>query len=223
MQQNTLRERKKARTRERLVEVATRLFVEKGFENTTADEIAEAAEVSRRTFFRYFPTKESVVFPGFQDRITAFRALVEELQKQHSPFETIRQALLTFSEEFTRRADELRNEWRIVSASPTLIARDIEHDFEYEKIFAEVLANGAEPGSPRDFQARVYAGAILGAMRATLDEWYMNDCEPKLFNLGERSIEVVEMGARLFHESTYAKDAPSAECTEDAGDIVSPE
>jgi AcrR family transcriptional regulator len=58
-----LREQKKAETRAALVKAAQDLFHRKGYEATTIDEIAEAAVVSRRTFFRYFPTKEDLVFP----------------------------------------------------------------------------------------------------------------------------------------------------------------
>src|SRR5262245_41171330 len=58
----SLRDRKKDRTRRTLQAEAVRLFAQKGFEATTIDEIAAAAEVAPRTFFRYFPTKEEVVF-----------------------------------------------------------------------------------------------------------------------------------------------------------------
>jgi len=70
-----LRERKKRRTRETIVAVATRLFVERGYDETTTAQIAEAAEVSSSTFFTYFPTKADVVF-------SLFDALIESADRR---------------------------------------------------------------------------------------------------------------------------------------------
>ena len=70
-----LRERKKLRTRETIVAVATRLFVEHGYEATTTAQIAEAAEVSPSTFFKYFPTKADVVF-------SLFDAIIESAEQR---------------------------------------------------------------------------------------------------------------------------------------------
>jgi AcrR family transcriptional regulator len=71
-----LRERKKVRTRERIREVALRLFLEQGYEATTVQQVADAAEVSLSTLFRYFPTKARMVLPADLDTLIAdaFRA-----------------------------------------------------------------------------------------------------------------------------------------------------
>ncbi|MGE3673266.1 MAG: TetR family transcriptional regulator, partial [Polyangiaceae bacterium] len=95
----TLRERKKARTREALVEAAQRLFVKQGYDSTTVDEIAAEAEVSRRTFFRYFPTKEAVVFPDNAERLERFRQLLRAVEPGESPFASVRRACLGIAHE----------------------------------------------------------------------------------------------------------------------------
>ncbi len=71
-----LRERKKQRTREAIVEAAFELFAEQGFEGTTIAEIAEAAEIAPRTFFSYFPSKDDVVFYDFEEGIRDGRRVV---------------------------------------------------------------------------------------------------------------------------------------------------
>ena len=71
------RERRKRKTREALLEAAFTLFAERGYHETTVDEIADAAGVSRRTAFRYVPTKHSLVFPEREHRlVTAWRAAI---------------------------------------------------------------------------------------------------------------------------------------------------
>ncbi|PCI92894.1 hypothetical protein COB11_06310 [Candidatus Aerophobetes bacterium] len=72
-----LRERKKLRTREALVGVAWTLFERRGFDGVTVDEISAAAGVSRSTYFRYFPTKEAVVFPHQEARLARFAQILE--------------------------------------------------------------------------------------------------------------------------------------------------
>src|SRR5207302_6328968 len=81
-----LRERKKARTREALQEAATGLFSRHGFDRTTVEEIADACEVSPRTFFRYFPTKEDVLFADAEARRERLLAVLADQPPDRPPF-----------------------------------------------------------------------------------------------------------------------------------------
>lgn len=89
-----LRERKKRRTRDALLRAALDLFTTQGYEETTVDEIADAVEVSQRTFFRYFAGKESVAF-AVQDMVES-RFILELRQRPaaETPFEAMRRAVL---------------------------------------------------------------------------------------------------------------------------------
>src|SRR4030095_16556006 len=87
-----LRERKKARTKTAIQEHALRLFRGQGYDATTVEQIAEAAEISPSTFFRYFKTKEDVVVEDRYDELVA--AAIEATPPEVGPFETLRRALI---------------------------------------------------------------------------------------------------------------------------------
>lgn len=193
-QVETLRDRKKQKTRQVLIATAARLFVEKGFENTTVDEIAYAADVSRRTFFRYFPTKEAVVFPNHEERLELFRRLLREHRQPKSPYRTIQSALIAFAQHYTAAAEELLLEWKIVTSSAVLIARDVELDFEYEQAIADVLRSFWSNGAASERRANIVAGALFGAIRATMREWFASGCKSDLIAEGRETL-------RIFKES----------------------
>ena len=89
-----LRERKKERTRETIAATAVRLFLDRGFDQVSITEIAEAAEVSRRTLFAYFPTKEDLVLHRFADHETEAARTVRTRPAGQSPLEALRAATL---------------------------------------------------------------------------------------------------------------------------------
>ncbi|MEU2605977.1 TetR/AcrR family transcriptional regulator [Streptomyces albus] len=93
-QQMGLRERKKERTRETIAETAIRLFLDKGFDRVSVTEVAEGAEVSRRTLFAYFPTKEDLVLHRFADHESEAARIVRARQEGQPPLDALRQALL---------------------------------------------------------------------------------------------------------------------------------
>lgn len=189
----TLRERKKARTRDALVDTATALFRSKGFEATTIDDIVEPVEVSRRTFFRYFPSKESIAFPRHADQIATFRALVAEHADPANPFRAVRAAALGLAAEYMSERRALLEQARMVDASPALHAQERKLDAEWEQTIAETLTPPrASAAAAR--RARVLAGATMGAFRATLREWFDGDVKEDLVALGRDTLDALEAG-----------------------------
>jgi AcrR family transcriptional regulator len=157
-----LRERKKARTRASLREHALRLFREQGYQATTVEQIAAAAEVSASTFFRYFPTKEDVVLQDDMDT-----RMVEAFARQApglSPIAAVRAALREAWASFTPEDWEQINEGAQLSARVPEIRARAMNEFA-RTINAVAVALAAYTGrAADDFQVRVVAGAVIGVM-----------------------------------------------------------
>lgn len=153
-----LRERKKAKTRAAIQEHALRLFAQRGYDATSVEDIAEAAEVSPSTFFRYFPTKEDVVLydPFDPILIEAFRRQPADL----SPIAAMRAAFrtATVGAGWERQQEERA---RLIFAVPELRRRMIDEFVTSMGPFARALADrvGREPDDPA---VRNVIGAILG-------------------------------------------------------------
>jgi AcrR family transcriptional regulator len=160
-----LRERKKRRTRETIVAVATRLFVEQGYEATTTAQIADAAEVSSSTFFKYFPTKADVVF-------SLFDALIESadrrLRERHDG-EAASEALVAWIEQDLPEVEatyvELLHESdRLMVSDPELQAQSRLRSARFEDVlaaaFAQDLGESADGVRPRVLAAIAWRGML---------------------------------------------------------------
>jgi AcrR family transcriptional regulator len=158
-----LRERKKQRTRELIIERAMALFDERGFEHVTIADIAAAADIAPRTFFSYFPSKDAVVFHDFE----VFFADLEAQMRDRGPGKTTLDVLREFVEGVVERmdaadpAEQCRR--RVITASPTLQQHDREVIGRFERLLADELARdlGVDRDSPR---ARVVAAAAAAAL-----------------------------------------------------------
>ena len=162
----SLRERKKARTRASIREHALRLFREQGYELTTVEQIAAAAEVSPSTFFRYFPTKEDVVLrDDLDDRI--LEAFVRQ-PASLTPVAAVRAAIREAIETFTPAEwEELREAAALNHTVPEIRARIMAELARTIDAMAEALAK--RTGRPADDLAvRTYVGAVFGVMLSVL-------------------------------------------------------
>jgi len=101
------RERKAATTRRAIVTSARRLFEEHGYADTTVDQIAEDADVAPRTFFRYFPTKEALLFAEFDDERRAMLDALDDRPRDEDPLQSIALVLGDFAEVILERSDDL--------------------------------------------------------------------------------------------------------------------
>lgn len=152
-----LRERKKQRTARAIEDAALRLFTEHGFAATTIADIADAAEIAPRTFFSYFPSKESVLFGDFD---ATFRSLDEHLQGrgEQGLLEAIR-AWIVATVERDGLPDEREQRRRaIIDATDELLAHERQLTTRFEALIADAAA--IELGSQsHDLHPRVIAAA----------------------------------------------------------------
>jgi AcrR family transcriptional regulator len=189
-----LRERKKIRTRALIQKEALRLFLEKGFDATTVDEIAEAAEIAPSTFFVYFPRKEDVVLRDNRDPqfIRVFNSQPPEL----GPIAALRNA---FHSVFTGLPPEQeawqRQGMELIAKDPTL-RQAIVNDLV--GMIDEVAAMVAQRtrNSPTDFKVRTLAGAVLGAFAAAILA-VADDPQRDLMQLVDEGLSHLEAGLPL--------------------------
>jgi AcrR family transcriptional regulator len=155
-----LRERKKAKTRAAIREAAMTLFEQQGYGATTVEQIAEAAEVSPSTFFRYFPTKEDVVLADDWD--PPMVAAVRDQPPELSPADALISGMRSMVSGLT--ADDWnaeRRRQRLFQEVPELRARYLQQVTASIDLFASVLAERA--GKPAtDLECRAVAGAMIG-------------------------------------------------------------
>jgi AcrR family transcriptional regulator len=119
-----LRERKKRRTREAIVEAAFELFAERGFEDTTVAEIADAAEIAPRTFFAYFPSKEDVVFADFPEMLEVAVARLHDRPTGESVIDAMRAIHLAAIEQPAPDEDRRKLQQQLIRETEALAAHN---------------------------------------------------------------------------------------------------
>lgn len=180
-----LRARRKRATRDALGESALQLFAARGFDAVAVEEIAAAAGVSRRTFFRYFPSKEAAFFAEQERRLDDFRATLRAQADQDAPTVSIRRAALQMAAVYETERSSVLREHRMMIASTSLHAYDAQLDGRWEAALRDaLLADGADP-----LDAVTSAGAVLGVMRAVLRDWFESE---GAFDLRVRGIDILQ-------------------------------
>ncbi|GAA0911974.1 TetR/AcrR family transcriptional regulator [Streptomyces thermoalcalitolerans] len=157
-----LRARKKARTRHAIADAAISLFLERGFDRVSVNDIAAAAEVSKPTLFRYFPTKEDLVLHRFADHLGEAARVVRDREPGVEPVTALHRhfrAGLERRDPVTGLNDhpEVVAFHRLVFSTPSLAGRLTQYMLEDEEALAGALGEG--------IQARVRAAQVLAVQR----------------------------------------------------------
>ncbi|GAA4223133.1 AcrR family transcriptional regulator [Streptosporangium album] len=189
-----LRERKKAKTRRTIQEHALRLFAEQGYEATTVEQIAEAAEISPSTFFRYFPTKEDVIVQDDYDPV-----LIEVLAAQPAglaPVAALRATMRAVFEKFPEDEErQILARTRLQLSHTALRARAVDNMLTTIDMLAEGIAGrlGRDADDPL---SRTTAGAVVGVLLAALFAWAEADGARRLADVTDEALAFLEAGLR---------------------------
>ncbi|MDT0572490.1 TetR family transcriptional regulator [Streptomyces sp. DSM 3412] len=175
-----LRERKKQRTHDALLRAALELFTTRGYEATTVDEIAEAVDVSQRTFFRYFAGKEEAALALMSLTHEHFLEAMRARPAHEAPLEAMRNAVLEGWDAFGAVVEQVvpldlhLRAYGMVESTPALLAAHLRRADEMGRQIERVIAEreGLDESDPRP---RVAVAVFAGVMRVTERLWALGD------------------------------------------------
>jgi AcrR family transcriptional regulator len=154
-----LRERKKRETREALTRAALELFVERGYDETTLAEIANAAGVSTRTIFAYFPSKEDILFCTMQSMRDALAAVLDNRPAGTDALAALREFILASADDQTELDYKLKE---LVAADPTLSSHKRARIAQFQEILTSAIADDLGVTSD-DLRPQVAAASLTAA------------------------------------------------------------
>jgi AcrR family transcriptional regulator len=166
----TLRERKKLETREALVAAGLGLFARQGYAATSVEAIADAAGVSRRTFFRYFADKDELVFADDAEHVAAVLAAVDAQPDDVAPLDVVRAAGHAVAARLAERRDVAAIYQQLVASVPALQERSLAKQRRWEALIAERLA--ARPGLDAA-EASLVARVGVACVQSALEPWLL--------------------------------------------------
>jgi TetR/AcrR family transcriptional regulator, regulator of mycofactocin system len=162
--------RRRATSRQELEETAFGLFAARGFEATTIDEIAAAAGIGRRTFFRYFPSKNDIPWGAFELELDRMRARLRACPPEVAVMDAIREALVDFNRVEPTMVALHRRRMELILRVPALFAHSTLRFTAWREVIAEFVAarTGQRAGQ---LAPQAIAHAVLGVSVAAYEHW----------------------------------------------------
>ena len=166
-----LRERHRKRTAADLEEAALSLFNERGFDAVTIDDIASAADVSRRTFFRYFASKEDVILSDHPRRLDELQAALDRRPAEEPALTALRHAIMSLVSTYEEAREHMLRRFRLMITTPALEARSLCLQRNWETAVTEMLAARMGVDPAKDLRPGVVAATTMAAMRVATANW----------------------------------------------------
>jgi AcrR family transcriptional regulator len=197
------RERKKQRTREALIDAAFELFAKKGFEATTVEEIADAVDVSSRTFFRYFASKEDVALTFQEEQHTAVLEALAARPANEPVVTALRRAVVGIAHACEEGAlgfdpGRFRCIMDMMVSSAAMMARSLEHTEKKQADLTRVIAERMGVDPAEDLRPHVVAAMAACGFRAASNAWESTSMRyPSLSEAVDQAFAIIEGGVNF--------------------------
>ena len=185
-----LRRRSRESLRAEIAEVAFKVFAERGFDQVTATEVAEAAGISRASFFRYFESKEDAVFVVQESMGVNVADALRARPAGEDAWTALRRALDLAVATYQRDPDDALARLRLIRGTPDLRSRQLERLQRWKQVIGAALAERLRVGSD-DIKVEALVGAALGALDAALTRWSESDGAEDLIALIDDAFAVI--------------------------------
>jgi len=189
-----LRERHRRRTEALLEEAALQLFEERGFDLVTVDDVAAAADVSRRTFFRYFATKEDVVLADQPRRLEELRHALAGRPPEEPALTALRQALLSLAGGHEQDRELLLRRAKLMRATPSLQVRWMAAQRNWEQAVTEMVADRLGVDPLVDLRPGVIAASTLASLRIAISSWVTGGGRGDLLAMVDQALDLLDGG-----------------------------
>lgn len=192
MAQTGLRARKRAKTRDQIAQTAIKFFFERGYEETTLEDIAEAAEVHKRTLLRYFPTKAHLILHTQYAAVEKFRETIAA-RKDESVIDIWQEQVSFYSRDMMRRGRQA-NVRIFASIEPAVEPAFLAIQAQYQTMISNALSAelGRDPAS--DIESKIIAAALVGANYSVAAMIFENEAYDDLENSLLKVIQTVREG-----------------------------
>ena len=204
-----LRERHRKRTAADLEEAALELFCTKGFDAVTIDDIAAAADVSRRTFFRYFASKEDVILSDHPKRLDELQAALNRRPADEPALTALRHAILSLADSYEEQRDHMLARFRLVTDTPALEARSLCLQRNWETSVTAMLAERMGVDPAKDLRPGTVAATTMAAMRVATANWLAGGGQGDLPAIVAAALDLLDGGLQAAANSPARRRSAS--------------